>query len=72
MAVQAAPAEVGIALANWNWKVVRQFIAARSGHMIHRDQPEVVVAAIREVVEAVRRGARPYTEAQVKPTWGMG
>ncbi len=31
MAVQAAPAEVGIALANWNWKVVRQFIEARCG-----------------------------------------
>ncbi len=31
MAVQAAPAEVGIALANWNWKVVRQFVEARCG-----------------------------------------
>jgi len=31
VAVQAAPAEVGIALANWNWKVVRQFIEARCG-----------------------------------------
>lgn len=31
MAVQATPAEVGIALANWNWKVVRQFIEARCG-----------------------------------------
>ena len=31
MAVQATPAEVGIALANWNWKVVRQFVAARCG-----------------------------------------
>lgn len=31
MAVQAAPAEVGIALANWNWKVVRQFIESRCG-----------------------------------------
>lgn len=29
--MQAAPAEVGIALANWNWKVVRQFIEARCG-----------------------------------------
>jgi len=29
--VQAAPAEVGIALANWNWKVVRQFVEARCG-----------------------------------------
>jgi pimeloyl-ACP methyl ester carboxylesterase len=37
----------------------RQVIAARSGHMIQRDEPEVVVAGIREVVEAVRRGARP-------------
>ncbi len=31
MAVQAAPREVGIALANWNWKVVRQFVEARCG-----------------------------------------
>ena len=31
MAVQAAPTEVGIDLANWNWKVVRQFIAERCG-----------------------------------------
>ncbi len=31
MAVQAAPAEVGIALANWNWKVVRQFVEDRCG-----------------------------------------
>ncbi len=31
MAVQVGPAEVGIALANWNWKVVRQFIAGRCG-----------------------------------------
>jgi transposase len=31
VAVQAAPAEVGIPLANWNWKVVRQFVEARCG-----------------------------------------
>ena len=29
-------------------------IATKSGHNIHRDQPEVVIAAIQEVVEAVR------------------
>jgi len=29
--VQATPAEVGITRANWNWKVVRQFIEARCG-----------------------------------------
>ena len=29
-------------------------IATKSGHNIHRDQPELVIAAIREVVEAVR------------------
>jgi len=29
-------------------------IASKSGHNIHQDQPELVVAAIREVVEAVR------------------
>jgi transposase len=31
VAVQAAPAEGGIPLANWNWKVVRQFIEVRCG-----------------------------------------
>ncbi len=36
MAVQTAPAEVGIALANWNWKVVRQFIEARRGRCLSR------------------------------------
>jgi len=29
-------------------------IAAKGGHNIHQDQPELVIAAIREVVEAVR------------------
>lgn len=29
--MQAAPAAAGIALANWNWKVVRQFIQERFG-----------------------------------------
>jgi pimeloyl-ACP methyl ester carboxylesterase len=29
-------------------------VAAKSGHNIHQDQPELVTAAIREVVEAVR------------------
>ena len=36
MAVQASPAEVGIELANWNWKVVRQFIEARCGIRLSR------------------------------------
>ena len=29
-------------------------IATKSGHNIHQDQPELVIATIREVVEAVR------------------
>jgi transposase len=36
VAVQATPAEVGIDLANWNWKVVRQFIEARCGLRLSR------------------------------------
>ena len=36
MAVQATPAEVGIDLANWNWKVVRQFIEPRCGIRLSR------------------------------------
>ncbi len=34
--MQAAPAEVGVALANWNWKVVRQFIESRCGIQLCR------------------------------------
>jgi transposase len=36
VAVQATPAEVGIDVANWNWKVVRQFIQARCGIRLSR------------------------------------
>ncbi len=36
MAVQAAPAEVGIALSNGNWKAVRQFVEARCGIRLGR------------------------------------
>lgn len=32
----------------------RHMIATRSGHDIHQDRPEMVIAAVREVVEAVR------------------
>ena len=31
----------------------RQLVATESGHDIHQDQPELVIDAIREVVEAV-------------------
>ena len=33
----------------------RQIIAKHSGHFIHEDEPELVVAAIREMVEQARR-----------------
>jgi transposase len=36
VAVQATPAEVGIDLASWNWKVVRQFIEVRCGVRLSR------------------------------------
>ena len=35
-AVQEPPAESGIELANWNWKVVRQFVAERYGISLSR------------------------------------
>jgi transposase len=35
-AVQAPPAEAGIDVANWNWKVVRMFIEQRFGHLLCR------------------------------------
>jgi len=34
--VQAAPAAAGIGLANWNWKVVRQFVQDRFGRALSR------------------------------------
>jgi pimeloyl-ACP methyl ester carboxylesterase len=38
----------------------RQVIAEKSGHAVHQDQPELVVSAVREVLEASRqKGARP-------------
>jgi transposase len=33
-AVQAAPSAAGLDLANWNWKVVRQFVSARFGKLL--------------------------------------
>ncbi len=35
-AVQAPPAAAGIDLANWNWKVVRQFVEQRTGQRLSR------------------------------------
>jgi transposase len=35
-AIQTAPAAVGIDLADWNWKVVREFIQRRFGHTLSR------------------------------------
>jgi hypothetical protein len=34
--VQAAPAAAGLSLANWNWKVVRQFVQERFGIVLRR------------------------------------
>lgn len=34
--MQSAPADVGIDLANWTWKVVRQFVGARFGQTLSR------------------------------------
>ena len=36
MAVPVSPAAVGSDLANWDWTVVRQFIAARCGRRLSR------------------------------------
>ena len=33
----------------------KRIVAEKSGHYIHLDQPELVIDAIREVVEAARR-----------------
>lgn len=34
VAVQAAPSAAGLDLANWNWKVVRQFVSERFGKLL--------------------------------------
>lgn len=34
----------------------RRMVAEKSGHMIHHDQPELVVEAIRQVIEQLREG----------------
>jgi pimeloyl-ACP methyl ester carboxylesterase len=41
----------------------RHVVTDRSGHYIHKTEPELVVAAIRETVEAVRRGSTEATLA---------
>jgi len=33
----------------------KQIVATRSGHYIQRDEPELVVSAIREVIDATRK-----------------
>jgi transposase len=33
-AMQGTPREVGLDLANWNWKVVRQFVQERFGRLL--------------------------------------
>ena len=35
-ALQAPPVAAGIALADWNWKVVREFVRRRFGHTLGR------------------------------------
>ena len=41
----------------------KQIIAEGSGHAIHQDQPEVVIAAIREVVDATQRGRNHWVQS---------
>jgi pimeloyl-ACP methyl ester carboxylesterase len=36
----------------------RQVVAAGSGHWVHLDDPELVIATIREMVEGLRGGGR--------------
>ena len=46
----------------------RQVVAERSGHYVHRAQPELVVAAIRQAVDAVRDPETWATPAAATPT----
>ena len=44
----------------------KRIVAEQSGHYIHIDQPELVIEAIREVVEAARREQQPRSESGVE------
>jgi hypothetical protein len=44
-AVQAAPRAAGLELANWNWKVVRQFVRARFGQLLSSFRADVELRA---------------------------
>ena len=46
----------------------RHVVAERSGHYVHRTEPELVVAAIRQVIEAVRDPSTWATPAAGTPT----
>ncbi len=46
----------------------RNVVAERSGHYVHQAEPELVVAAIRQVVEAVRDPASWATPGAGTPT----
>ena len=46
----------------------RHIMATDSGHNIHQDQPELVIAAVRQVVEAVRDPSTWATPAAGTPT----
>ena len=45
-AVQEPPAKSGIELANWNWKVVHQYVAERYGACLSRSSIRVRCQAI--------------------------
>ncbi len=47
--------KVGLTGLSRNSKLV---VAEKSGHHIHLDEPGLVVEAVREVVDAARRGAK--------------
>jgi len=48
----------------------RHVIAEHSEHTIHQDEPELVVASIRGLVEAGRRGKAPGAQAPDEWTGG--
>ncbi len=57
--------EAGLSAANRDLSTLvpnaRLFVAAESGHDIHQDQPELVIEAVRQVVEGVRDPATWYS-----------
>jgi hypothetical protein len=79
VAVLSAPGAVGIALANWNWQVVRQFVEARCEDRFCRSActrylapARLCLQAPQETPEQGRRGAVFFADEGHRPDTVLG